>query len=78
MNPLDGELLEAVAELIMKDHVRADLNQQDLSNIVWSCGILGINPCEGCMLPILANEVCKKIDGFTQQVRAHEILQLPI
>lgn len=69
MNPLDGDLLEAVAKVIMKDEVRADLNQQDLSNIIWACGILAVNPCEGRMLPILAAKVCDKIEGFTQQVR---------
>jgi hypothetical protein len=68
VNPLEGKALETLGRHVMKESMLSELNEQDLSNIIWSCGVLGISPCHGDMLLALADAVSAKAGGVSQQV----------
>ncbi len=69
VNPLDGAVLDAIGEHLMKPAAAGSFTGIDLSNMFWACGILGINPCEGRLLPALAKHVTLKTGNMNQQVR---------
>lgn len=68
VNPLDGAVLDAVGEHLMRPEAAGTFNGIDLSNIFWACGILGVSPCSGKMLPALALHVTDNVSSLNQQV----------
>jgi hypothetical protein len=66
---MDGAVLDAIGEHLMKPESAGDFTGIDLSNMFWACGILGINPCNAALLPALAKHVTAKAGNMNQQVR---------
>ena len=67
VNPQEGALLDLIGAHILKPGVAGGLNHIDLSNIWWSCGMLGINPSGGRLLPALAREAIALAPDMNQQ-----------
>ena len=68
VNPLGGAVLDAVGEHLMRPEMAGTFSGIDLSNIVWACGILGVSPCSGQLLPTLALHITKNASKLNQQV----------
>ena len=67
---MGGAVLDAIGEHLMKPESAGGFTGIDLSNMFWACGILGINPCGGALLPALTKHVIEKVGNMNQQVRS--------
>ena len=60
-------MFDALGEHMLEAGVSKGLNVIDLSNIFWACGVLGISPTGGRLLPHLATDAVASAADMNQQ-----------